>query len=790
MNATDRRRPTFARPAALGLALCLALAATTPAAEVELLGSLAVALEPEVAGELGLTEAQTERLWGVADSREAEGLRLVLANRGASPEVRLAALAPHRAESERLASEVLTADQRAALAKIVASRDDAALKQPAAPADAPVAQQPAAETTQATAPDATPQPEAGAEADLAPSDGPPAASAAQSPEPDDGLLSFNFRRQPWEDVLDWFAERAGLSLVSDTAPPGSLTYFDDRRYTPAEALDVLNGVLLTKGYTLVRKDRMLLVVNLEDRVPPNVVTDVPLAKLDERGEYELVRVLFPLGAVGPEAAADELQRLVGPQGAIVVLPEAGMIQVTETAGRIRVMRGVLEAMGRTTTFTAEPAELRVYPTNGADAESVLAVLQTLLAGSTTARLAVDPQTQNLIAMASEAEHASVRAALGKLQQDGRRVELIPVGDIDPVSAASMVNKLFNPGKKKDEVDPRAPVVEADRVAGALIVRGNAAQVAQIKELVGQLGESPEARGGADLGNVRTVPLGGAAAREALQRIEALWPALRTNPLEVLEPTGAIPGFRPGAEAERRQAEETQHKSLPDDGAAEEPEGVESRGASLHRVRARFAAETQSPTPERKPGAKGSPVIVAPGASTTVVASDDPEALDLFEQLLEAVAGNAQSQSRKFAVFYLKYSDAATAAVTLQAVFGGKSGGGSSLVGDLAGAAIGGSGGDLVGDLLGMGGAGGSGGGFTSVAVDVFPDVRLNALLVNATPRDLQTVEQLLLVIDQPRGPDRIEAAGRPRLIPVENADVNAVAAVVRQVFSDRLDSGG
>ncbi|MGL4513408.1 MAG: secretin N-terminal domain-containing protein, partial [Lacipirellulaceae bacterium] len=86
--------------------------------------------------------------------------------------------------------------------------------------------------------------------------------------------------------------------------------------------------------------------------------------------------------------------------------------------------------------------------------------------------------------------------------------------------------------------------------------------------------------------------------------------------------------------------------------------------------------------------------------------------------------------------------------------------------------------------------GGSGGGFTSVAVDVFPDVRLNALLVNATPRDLQTVEQLLLVIDQPRGPDRIEAAGRPRLIPVENANVNAVAAVVRQVFSDRLDSGG
>ena len=92
----------------------------------------------------------------------------------------------------------------------------------------------------------------------------------------DVRVTFNFRFQPWQDVLDWFADQAGLSLLMESPPPGTFNYRDSRSYTPAEALDVLNGVLLTKGYTLVRRERMLVVVNLEDGIPPNLVPDVPL----------------------------------------------------------------------------------------------------------------------------------------------------------------------------------------------------------------------------------------------------------------------------------------------------------------------------------------------------------------------------------------------------------------------------------------------------------------------------------------------------------------------------------
>jgi hypothetical protein len=85
----------------------------------------------------------------------------------------------------------------------------------------------------------------------------------------------------------------------ESPPPGTFNYSDTRTYSPAEALDVLNGVLLTKGYTLVRHGRMLVVVNLEDGIPPNLVPDVSLAELDQRfagGQSEVNRAYAIAGS--------------------------------------------------------------------------------------------------------------------------------------------------------------------------------------------------------------------------------------------------------------------------------------------------------------------------------------------------------------------------------------------------------------------------------------------------------------------------------------------------------------
>jgi type II secretory pathway component GspD/PulD (secretin) len=139
-----------------------------------------------------------------------------------------------------------------------------------------------------------------------------------------------------------------------------------------------------------------------------------------------------------------------------------------------------------------------------------------------------------------------------------------------------------------------------------------------------------------------------------------------------------------------------------------------------------------------------------------------EALDQLEELLAVVAGRNATSGREYAVFYLKYSKASTIAEVLAAIFGGStSGSDRGIIGEMANNALGDVGGALMGDLLLGGGSGG--GGFTSASVDVVPDARLNALVVHAKPSDIDTIEQLLKVLDQRTGPENVEADGQARL---------------------------
>lgn len=157
-------------------------------------------------------------------------------------------------------------------------------------------------------------------------------------------LKFNFRYAPWKEVLDWFANKADLSFVGDRYPSGTFNYSDTKFYTIAESIDLINGVLLTKGYTLVRRERLLMLVDLEDTIPEPLVELIAPEEIDNRGRYELVRTLFTLRRLTPEEAEREVNKLIGPTGLVTVLSQAKQIMVRETAGRLRMIRDVIESI--------------------------------------------------------------------------------------------------------------------------------------------------------------------------------------------------------------------------------------------------------------------------------------------------------------------------------------------------------------------------------------------------------------------------------------------------------------
>ncbi|MEQ1829345.1 MAG: secretin N-terminal domain-containing protein, partial [Pirellula sp.] len=170
--------------------------------------------------------------------------------------------------------------------------------------------------------------------------------------PSDGLM-LNFNAQPWKDVLKWLAEQAELSLQADAYPVGSFTYRDPyRRYTLAETMDIMNGVLLGKGYTLIKNQRVLTSIDLASGENADVIRAfvrdraelVNDRDLDQRGVYEIVKCLFTLKSSTVEEIEKELKSIVGPHGSVVTIPSAGQILVTETGGKLRIIR---ETINRT-----------------------------------------------------------------------------------------------------------------------------------------------------------------------------------------------------------------------------------------------------------------------------------------------------------------------------------------------------------------------------------------------------------------------------------------------------------
>jgi len=946
-------------------------------------------------------------------------------------------------------------------------------------------------------------------------------SLMDSTPPEERKIVFNFKFQPWGDVLEWFAERAGLSLVMEGPPHGTFNYSDRRAYTISEAIDLINSILLTKGYTLVRRGQMLILINLEDGIPPNLVSVVPQNDLDQRGEWELVCTLFQLSRLSAEEAQQEIRSLLGPQGSVVILPKAQQLLVTDTAGRLRVIREVLERadspegsvveaiqsfslqhvtpdealavirqlLGIPADQTAAPdgslrlaadllgmrlfvsgkasrvrqvaeilkaidvpgaessmsgpegaLQLEVYDTAPADPQTVLQVAQTLLAGSPGVRLATDPKTGHLVALARPSEHATIRATIDQLRRQTGRVEVIPLRRLDPQIAAAAITKLLAGQDGKTTVK-----VEVDLTARQLLVRGTEAEVALIRSLLEKMGEGLGEGQVTSAGNVRILPVYGPAARQVVERLEQLWPSMRANPLRVVIPSSSIPsrtpaesgmpatvpsagsltpgvwpgqswggtgmtnppaaeseqrgwvlpadgpgaipwapeGFRPpgppggpgweigpgdasemwpgshflpapppggangiqpvqplqplqpvpippgvplpeapgavepmnippgfdqpieptagritprrfqaspdlreypaggsraGGRALQQQspvreklqrsdseglirlisaaAQETQaapsaastpagtsaHAGLvaqvvgpPAQSSSQQLRSTEPRGASsaegvgeTNQVNApsatanagasqpganaavsaaeeasasggavssgqpvqAVAPPTMAPqVPERAPA-----VIIAPGPTGLMIASEDEAALDLIEEIVRGLAGST-STGPQLTIFYLKHAKANAVAEVLDQVFGGgtltvsaTAPTGGNMLRDLAGAAFGEVGGGLVSSLLGLGGTGGTV--TPSGTLRITPDSRLNALIVQATPADLEIIEQLLRVLDQKESPEEILAQPKPRLVPVRNMQAEEVAQIVREVYQDRLVTAG
>ena len=641
-------------------------------------------------------------------------------------------------------------------------------------------------------------------------------------DPSARRLSFNFRYAPWSDVLQMFAEVAGLTLDLSDVPPGTFNYFDARQYTPTEALDVLNGYLLRRGYLMVHRDEFLVVVNIDQGIPPNLVPFVRPDDLAARGRNELMTVVFPLEGITPDEAATEVQQLIGPQGKVVPLAKSNRLVVTDIGTNLRRIHELLQA----SSGSSGSSSVAVIELSYLDPVAVAGTLKSLFAadGNSMPAIEADLYGQRLMVRGTPDQVVQVKSILAQLGEDGTSddpqsvnrgpVRRIRLGGRDPQQMLKLIEKAWgdagrNPirviipaaqpfeGEQKlpaEEPSVRPPASREEQAppprsqpeAGDRDTRTEVDVPAQrrtpvfVTSQVRQISEQTEKTPAAPAEQKPVAPA--PAAKPAAEQPAVEKPAAEQPAVE--KPAAEKPAVEKPA-AEKPAVETKPAAPKPAAQAPAQPAPVESKPVEKAPIEKAPVGDPapQKPAAKPQPAPQNSPITITFSGDELIIASDDPQALDQMELLVESLAQAVKPQTN-WTIFYLSSADANEAATMLGKLFPSSSVtastiGNTGTLGNLS------SGLSSVGRGL-MDFTGLSSLGATADQLLIIPEVRSNALFVTGPPDLVRQVEDVLKILDASELPQQLRDR-IPKMIPVEYADVDEVAQIVRDVYSVELN---
>ncbi|MEA1950936.1 MAG: secretin N-terminal domain-containing protein, partial [Planctomycetota bacterium] len=163
-----------------------------------------------------------------------------------------------------------------------------------------------------------------------------------------------------------------------------------------------------------------------------------------------------------------------------------------------------------------------------------------------------------------------------------------------------------------------------------------------------------------------------------------------------------------------------------------------------------AATAKETTEPKTPADPKTPVLLIVGTNAITVKSDDPEALEQMESLLQSLTPQ-YAYGRNIGVFPLRNTDAVRLAARLQQV------------------------------MVQMRPRWQH----NQTRTMIVADDRLNAIVVKGPRADRETIESMVRILDAPESPESLRSK-QPTLIPVKNTEASRVERVVREVFSAQL----
>ena len=585
--------------------------------------------------------------------------------------------------------------------------------------------------------------------------------------------------------LDAMAETVDTAALSELGSHHLVKcLFPLGNVAPEQALEELNELMLIREPVVLRNTNQLLVTDTAGKL--RMVQKILAGVSDPDAAIGPVKY-FPLGTLDGERVLAQIRPHVGldplaMMGADIRLSidlDGGQVLASGSQENLDAVAGVMKMLQASAEaeVVRPQLEFRTHDVGEADMQTVVNVLQTLLADEDV-RMAPDTKSNQLAILGVAEVHEVITKTITDLAGRADKVEFKALDvPVDPRYAVMVLNEMFAPLEATDDDEDNAiqidaPKMSADPFSGRIFVRAKGSQIAEIEKAVLQLGQPDLARDP----TLRMLPFRGERARQIINSSKEFWPhadelqvlpaADGTHPQPLEREVNPEPAVRPAAPRDSAVPSSFSNSKLEN-----RVPGVASLALVPTSLANRLQPETSADARQR------SRIRVQQTPRGILVHSDDPAALQRFEEHVQLIAGPDDSAQR-LAIFYLKHATSDDANRLLQRLLEAE-----EFATPIA-QALGGGG--MLRSIVDVMGADSLGRMWTVGTATIVPDKRLNRLFVYGSVAELTNIEKHLQVIDRENSIAQVATHGTPRVIQLHYAKAESVAAVVRDAYAGRI----
>ncbi len=197
---------------------------------------------------------------------------------------------------------------------------------------------------------------------------------------EDPQLMLNFQDVPLQSVLEYMSEAAGFIILGDTKVRGDVTILSKQPLNREEAVDLLDTILNEKGYTAIRRGRILKIVEKDKALIEDLPVKSGADPLEIPKKDVMVTQIIPIRFGNAGQLIENITELLPEYATISANDGSNAIILTDTQTNIHRIAEIVSALD---TSISSISEIRVFPLVYADAKQLADVVKGLFQSSSS-----------------------------------------------------------------------------------------------------------------------------------------------------------------------------------------------------------------------------------------------------------------------------------------------------------------------------------------------------------------------------------------------------------------------